>query len=155
MFKRLKVSFLMLLFPCLLLGADGNKTGQVRGVSISPDGKVVAVDFGKGSTSFIYMIALDTGKATRLTDAKTGAESGPAFSPDGKRIAYSYWSGNEAHSSIVIGNVDGSDIHPWSSEGSAMSAAWSQRHPTRRENLAYTPPCRCAPQPSFVRMLFL
>jgi Tol biopolymer transport system component len=118
MFKHLKRSFLMLLFPCLLLGADSNKTGQVRGVSISPDGKVVAVDFGKGSTSFVYMIALDTGKATRLTDAKTGAESGPAFSPDGKRIAYSYWTGKEAHSSIVIGNVDGSDIHPWSSEGS-------------------------------------
>lgn len=117
MFKRLRRSFLVLLFPCLLLGAESKKDRQVRGVSISPDGKVVAVDFGKGSTSFVYMIALDTGKATRLTDAKTGAESGPGFSPDGKRIAYSYRPGNQAHSSIAIGNVDGSDIHPWSSSG--------------------------------------
>ncbi len=118
MFKRLSRSLFPLLVPCLLLGSATNKTGQIRSLGVSPDGKLIAVDFGKGSTSFIYKIAVDTGNATRLTDAKSGAESGPAFSPDGKRIAYSYWPGTGARSSIVIGNVDGSDPHSWSSEGS-------------------------------------
>jgi Tol biopolymer transport system component len=86
-------------------------------VAISPDGKLIAVDFGKGGASFIYRIIVETGIATRLTDAKTGAESGPAFSPDGKRIAYSYSPGNGAHSTIVVGNVDGSGLHSWPSSG--------------------------------------
>ena len=118
MFKRLSRSLFLLLVPCLLLGLDTSKTGQIRSLGVSPDGKLIAVDFGKGNTSFIYVIAVDTGNATRLTDAKTGAESAPAFSPDGKRIAYSYWPGTGARSCIVMGNADGSDLHPWSSEGS-------------------------------------
>lgn len=86
----------------------------MRGVAISPDGKLIALDFRQGSTSFIYLVAADTGIATRLTNAKSGNESSPAFSPDGRRIAYSYSPGNGAKSSIVIGNTDGSDLHPWS-----------------------------------------
>jgi Tol biopolymer transport system component len=118
MFKGLGTGLLLLLLHPLAI-CSGASSGQIRSVAISPDGKLIAADFEKGTTSFIYMIAVDTGNATRLTDAKTGAESGPAFSPDGKRIAYSYRSGNGAHSSIVIGNVDGSDRHPWpSSQGS-------------------------------------
>jgi Tol biopolymer transport system component len=104
----------------------GTSSGQIRSVAISPDGKLIAVDFGKESTSFIYRVDVETGKATRLTNAKTGAESSPAFSPDGKRIAYSYSPGNGAHSGIVIGNVDGSDLHPWSpSEANAFSPVFS------------------------------
>lgn len=118
MFKRLKRSFVLLLLPCLLFATDSNESGQIRSLGISPDGKVVAVDFGKDGSSFIYMIDVNTGKATRLTDAKTGAESSPAFSPDGKRIAYSYWPGTGEHPGIVIVNADGSDLHSWSSEGS-------------------------------------
>jgi hypothetical protein len=37
----------------------------MESVSISPDGKVIAVDFVKGKTSHIYLIAVDTGNATR------------------------------------------------------------------------------------------
>jgi Tol biopolymer transport system component len=118
MFKVLGTGLLLLLLHPLAI-CSGASSGQIRSVAISPDGKLIAADFEKDNTSFIYLIAVDTGTATRLTDAKTGAESGPAFSPDGKRIAYSYRSGNGAHSSIVIGNVDGSDRHPWpSSQGS-------------------------------------
>jgi Tol biopolymer transport system component len=118
MFRRLRRSFLLFLFPCLLFASDRNRPGQIRSLGISPDGKVVAVDFGKGGSSFIYMIPVDTGNASRLTDAKSGAESGPAFSLDGKRIAYSYRPAAGTRSSIVTGNVDGSDPHSWSSEGS-------------------------------------
>jgi tricorn protease-like protein len=86
----------------------------MESVSVSPDGRFIAVDFVKGNTSFIYKIAVDTGIATRLTDAKTGDESGLSFSPDGKLIAYSYSPGNGERSRIIVGNNDGSDLHTWS-----------------------------------------
>ncbi len=108
--------FLLFLHP--LAAFAGKSSGQIRSLAISPDGKSIAVDFGKGGTSFIYEVRVDTGNATRLTDAKIGAESFPAFSPDGKRIAYSYSTGDGTLSRIVIGNVDGSDLHSWSSENS-------------------------------------
>jgi Tol biopolymer transport system component len=104
----------LLLLLLTRMSYGGSSSAQIRSVAVAPDGKLIAVDFGKGNTSFIYKIAVDTGSATRLTNAKTGEESTPAFSPDGKRIAYSYSPGNGAHSSIVIGNVDGSDLRPWS-----------------------------------------
>jgi Tol biopolymer transport system component len=72
------------------------------------------VDFVKGKTSHIYLIAVDTGNATRLTHANTGEESHLTFSPDGKHIAYTYFPEDGAPSRIVIGNADGSDLHEWS-----------------------------------------
>jgi Tol biopolymer transport system component len=108
---------LSLLFLHPLVACARESSGQIGAVAISPDGKTVAVDFGKDSTSFIYKINVNTGMATRLTNAKTGAESGPAFSPDGRRIAYSYSPGHGAHSSIVIGSVDSSDLHSWAPSG--------------------------------------
>jgi len=112
LFVRLGFS-LLLLHPFVACAAKSSS--QIRSVAISPDGKLIAVDFGNGSKSFIYEVRVDTGKATRLTDAKTGAESFPAFSPDGKRIAYSYSPGDGTNSRIVIGNTDGSNLHSWSS----------------------------------------
>jgi Tol biopolymer transport system component len=41
----------------------------------------------------------------------------PAFSPDGKRIAYSYTPGSGEHFTIVLVNVDGSNLRPWSPSG--------------------------------------
>jgi Tol biopolymer transport system component len=74
---------------------------------------------------------VDTGNATRLTDAKTGEESSPAISADGKRIAYSYSPGKGAHSKIVLGNLDGSDPHPWSpSEGNDFWPVFSPDNKT-------------------------
>ena len=125
MFRVLRngLILLFLLRPVICLGKSPD---HIRSVAVSPDGKIIAVDFEKGGASFIYKIAVDTGNATRLTDAKTGKESSPAFSPDGKRIAFSYSPGNGAHSSIVIGNVDGSDLRPWSpSENNDFSPVFS------------------------------
>jgi len=107
---------LFLLRPMICLGKSPD---HIESVAVSPDGKIIAVDFEKGGESFIYKISVDIGNATRLTDAKTGHESSPTFSPDGKRIAYTYSPANGRHSSIVIGNIDGSDLRSWSSpEGS-------------------------------------
>jgi Tol biopolymer transport system component len=120
--------FLFLLCPviCVLKSPD-----HIGSVAVSPDGKLIAVDFEKGGTSFIYKIAVDTGNATRLTNAKTGEESMPAFSPDGKRIAFSYSPGNGVHSSIVIGNVDGPSLRPWSpSESNDFSPVFSSNNKT-------------------------
>ena len=102
----------------------GKPSGQIRSLAISPDGKLIAVDFGEDNTSFIYKVIVDTGVATRLTDAKTGAESSPAFSPDGKRIAYSYSPGNGAHASIITGNVDGSGLRSCSPSSSGGNDYW-------------------------------
>jgi Tol biopolymer transport system component len=113
MFRVLRAVSLLLLLLIPLAACSGESRGQMREVSVSPDGKFIALVYVKDGTSFIYRIASDTGNATRLTDAKTGAESSPSFSSDGKQIAYSYSPGNGAHSRIVIGNADGSGSHPW------------------------------------------
>jgi len=97
-----------------LMTWSGTSSHRVESVSISPDGKAGAVDFVKGKTSHIYLIAMDTGNATRLTHANTGAESNLTFSPDGKHIAYTYLPEDGAASRIVVGNADGSDLHEWS-----------------------------------------
>ena len=81
---------LSLLFVQSLFAYAEKSSSQIRSLAVSPNGKTIAVDFGKDNTSFIYEVSLQTGIVTRLTDVKTGVESGPAFSPDGKRIAYSY-----------------------------------------------------------------
>src|ERR1700722_608079 len=97
-----------------LMASSGTSSGRMESVSISPDGKVIAVDFVKNQTSHIYLIAVDTGNATRLTHENSGGESNLTFSPDGKRIAYTYFPEDGAPSRIVIGNADGSDLYDWS-----------------------------------------
>ena len=122
---------LLLLFLLTRMSYGGTLSGEIRSVAVSPNGKIVAVEFKKGDTSFIYRIDVDTGKASRLTDVKTGEETSPAFSPDGKRIAYSYSPGNGASARIVISNVDGSDLHSWSpSGGSDFSPVFSPDNKT-------------------------
>lgn len=105
---------LVLLF--LLVGTSYGRSSrwQITSLAISPDGKLVALVALNGSTSFIYRIAVETGVATRLTDAKDGEENSPSFSSDGKRIAYAYEPGDHRRSRIVIVNVDGSEMHQWS-----------------------------------------
>jgi Tol biopolymer transport system component len=113
MSRILRAGVLLLLLHPFALGG-GTNPGRVSSVAVSPDGKFLAVAYEKGQTSFIYKIALDTGNATRLTDAQTGVEASPSFAPDGKRIAYSYSPGDGTRSRIFIGNLDGSDLRPWS-----------------------------------------
>ena len=105
---------LMLLLSLAQMSNGASPSGQIRSVAISPDGKLVAVDFHKANTSFIYKIAVDTGVATRLTDAKDGEELGPAFSPDGMRIAYTYRPTDHRRPRIIMVNADGSEARQWS-----------------------------------------
>jgi TolB protein len=104
---------LLILFLLPPVASSLASSGEIRSVAVSPDGKLIAVVFGKDNTSFIYKVSLDTGIATRLTDAKTGKESSPEFSADGKLIAYSYVPEGK-HQRIIVINVDGSNPHPLS-----------------------------------------
>jgi Tol biopolymer transport system component len=91
----------------------------VTGLSVSPDGKMIAVTYEGSGAAFIYEVSVETGNATRLTKVTTGFESSPCFSPDGKRVAYTYRPGKEARSRIIIVNLDGSNSLQWSPSGVA------------------------------------
>ncbi len=117
MFRLLTVGFvLLLLHP--LVSCSGQSSGEISGISASSDGKFLAVTFVKDKIFRIYRIALDTGKASRFTEATTGEELGPVFSPDGKLIAYSYVPKNE-HQRIIVMNVDGSNPRSFAESGTA------------------------------------
>ena len=95
MFRTLRIGLLVvLLTPCAI--SAGVPSGHMEAVSVSPDGKLLAGVYGYQDEHgvFIYKIAVETGVATRLTEAKSGWESSPTFSADGKQIAFSYESGN-------------------------------------------------------------
>jgi TolB protein len=105
-----------LAFSFLLLSSAAARKlhHRVEALAISPDGKVIALSYLSGDTTFIYTVALDTGNAVRLTSANAGKELSPAFSPDGKRVAYAYFAGKGTNSRIIIVNADGSEPHSWS-----------------------------------------
>ena len=95
----------------ILVGCSRPKS-RFESLTVSPDGtNILGVYFHSGS-SFIYNIPVDTGKATRFTNATKGFEGAPSFSVDGKRIAYSYSPGPGVHSRIILANADGSNPHP-------------------------------------------
>jgi Tol biopolymer transport system component len=91
----------------------GVSTGRIESISVSSDGKTIAVDFINGNTSHIYLIAVETAAAARLTNDNTGEESDLTFSPDGKHIAFTYFPRGGGPSRIVIANIDGSGSHEW------------------------------------------
>jgi len=108
----------LLLFLALGHASYGGSTSfQIGSLALSPDGKVIAVDVSKGGASFIYKVAVDSGIATRLTNATSGEETSPSFSADGKRIAYAYWPGKGARSRIAVVDSDGSNPRDWSPSG--------------------------------------
>jgi len=57
--------------------------------AVSPDGRRVAVVIAEAGNSDLWVVDLDRGTQTRLTDSP-GEEQGPVWSPDGRRIAYYY-----------------------------------------------------------------
>ncbi|HET9401256.1 MAG TPA: hypothetical protein VFO34_09915 [Candidatus Acidoferrales bacterium] len=127
--RALGTGLLPLLLACIL--SASKSSGEISSLAISPDAKLIAVEFEKGGRSFIYRISVDTGVAARLTAAKDGVESSPDFSPDGKRIAYTYWPADHKRSRIVIVNVDGSDMRRWSpSTSSDFSPVFSPDNQT-------------------------
>jgi Tol biopolymer transport system component len=115
--KILRIGLLLLLLSPAAT-SDGGSAGQLLGLNVSPDGKFVATTFVKDNSWRIYKIDVNTGNATRLTDAAAGEESSPTFPPDGKLIAYSYVSGKDQQRIIVM-NVDGSNPRTLPGAGTA------------------------------------
>lgn len=110
-----RIGELVLLFFLLVASSYARDAQwQIRSLAVSPDGRLIALVAEKSNMSFIYTVPVDTGIATRLTDAKDGQENSPNFSADGKRIVYSYQPGDHRRSRIIIANVDGSGMHQWS-----------------------------------------
>lgn len=69
-------------------GAVGPE-GQYRGVSLSPDGRHVAVHRHDGDGGDIWLMDLARGTPSRLTFDATQENATPVWSPDGSRVAYS------------------------------------------------------------------
>lgn len=78
-FRFLSGGFLLVILFSTM-GCNRSPSARMEAVAVSPDGGLLAIDFGDDSTSFIYKIDVQSGNATRLTDAKVGRESSPAFS---------------------------------------------------------------------------
>jgi TolB protein len=107
--------------------------------SLSQDGKQLAFQSHKEGKWEIYVIHLDSGQSTRITNmpAYNGA---PSWSPDGKRIAFESYSGGDLD--IWVSNSDGSnpvnltanepeyDYGPaWSPQGNWIAyTSWSTGH---------------------------
>jgi len=109
----------LLLLPIYLPSAyAGNPRGEIHGIAVSPDAKTMAVAYMKGNSGFIYKIDMETGIASRLTEAKTGKESCPAFSADGKLFAYSYVS-DRTNQRVIVMDVDGSNSRSLPGSGTA------------------------------------
>jgi Tol biopolymer transport system component len=100
----------------ILASIGCNRQGaHFNGFTFAPDSSYLVGAYARSDSSFIYKIALDTGKAARLTKVSGGFEGVPSFSPDGKRMVYSYSPSGGGHSYIVIANADGSGSRSWPS----------------------------------------
>lgn len=106
----------VILLSSLACAASSN--GEIHGISVSPDSKLLAVTFVKDKSFFIYRITVDTGRASRITQNQGGEESGITFSPDGKLMAYSYVP-TGGHQRIVVANVDASSPRSFAESGTA------------------------------------
>jgi len=90
-----------------ILGTVG-KPDRYRDVVMSPDGTRAAVEIfsdASGKTTDIWVLDLERGIPTRLTEDKT-VNRAPVWSPDGKRIVFS--SNRSGHLDLYMKAADGS-----------------------------------------------
>ncbi len=72
------------------LGPPERKVAQGRCAAWTPDGKSLVVTTAEAFRSSLYMVSLDTGSSTRLTNptVESGGDTYAVFSPDGRNIAF-------------------------------------------------------------------
>ncbi len=74
--------------------------------SWSPDGRTVAFASNRSGDSDVYLIDVESGRVTRLTDDPVH-DADPAWSPDGSQIAFTSHRNDKPHICVMRG--DGSD----------------------------------------------
>jgi TolB protein len=89
------------------ISALGSGQGGIQHVSWSPTGNQLAVAASSNGKIQLYLINVNTGKETQLTQATEGAYD-PAFSPDGKYIVYTQHKGNGSELWMLSVNGEGS-----------------------------------------------
>jgi Tol biopolymer transport system component len=90
-----------------------NDSPAMQRVLLSANGKLIAVDYSHDKTAFIYLVSVETGGATRLTQRTDGNEAAGAFSADGSHLAYTYWPPAESHPQIYIRNLESGEEVAW------------------------------------------
>lgn len=105
-----QIAFAREIGDIFVIKADG--TGQRRVTSgpdvdaapdWSPDGKLIAVNGGEDDKGYIDVIAVDTGRRTRLTES--GQDYSPDWSPDGRRIAFTSY--RDSNAQLYVMDADG------------------------------------------------
>jgi TolB protein len=109
------------------LGLLGDQSPSLEiEASWSPDGRTVAFASNRSGDSDVYLIGVDSGRATRLTDDPVN-DADPAWSPDGSQIAFTSHRNDVPY--ICVMTRDGSDaacvtqgIQPsWSPDGARLT----------------------------------
>lgn len=84
--------------------ANFGPVSAIRGLSLSPDGKTVALSRGSIGESDIWLHDIVRGVETRFTLDASGART-PVWSPDGRRLLYSALRG--AHANLYLKEASG------------------------------------------------
>jgi TolB protein len=108
------------------LGLLGDESPSLEiEASWSPDGRTVAFASNRSGDSDVYLIDVESGRITRLTDDPVH-DADPAWSPDGSQIAFTSYRNDEPH--VCLMGRDGSDtcvtqgIQPsWSPDGARLT----------------------------------
>lgn len=80
-------------------------------LAVSPDGNSIVLEYfdnTPGGGQDIYVLKLDTGKVTNLTNKLDGYKYCPTWSPDSKKIAFTLETTNDLD--IYVINADGSNM---------------------------------------------
>ena len=89
----------------------------------SPQGDQIAFQSNRDGNFEIYVVAVETGRTTRLTNNQS-TDSMPAWSPDGNRIAFV--SNQDGDGEIYVMKADGSErVRLTESPGEDVQPSWS------------------------------
>ena len=146
----LLISFLFTILVTGQVNAESIRLINTRDMypSVSPDGKLLVFQSNRLGTDQVFIMNLDEGGISQLTDLPMGGES-PVFSPDGQQVVFGAYV-SEGNNDVFVMNADGTDLkqltdgpgydgHPhWSADGQRIvfnsdrtspdpNASWSDR----------------------------